>query len=142
MEGMMTFTAIIMIVFGILQIVLFFKIWLMTNDVSSIKKGLRKDDSLIIEAQVKALDGFSDDAFELYKKSFYISVIELYGKFTGDSYGNEDNIANEFKNNDWSEEYQKIVAYYEKRIKKLGEYDLQVDRFDTYEKIHSYICKL
>lgn len=37
MEGIMTFTAIIMIVFGVLQIILFFKIWGMTNNVKSLK---------------------------------------------------------------------------------------------------------
>lgn len=141
MEGIMTFTAIIMIVFGILQIVLFFKIWLMTNDVSSIKKGLKKDDSLIIEAQVKALDGLFDESFELYKKSFYISIIELYQKAANDYYGGED-VNDEDRNRFWSERYQKIVAYYEKHTKNLGEHDLQVDKFDTYEKTHYYISKL
>lgn len=37
MEGMLTFTGIIIIVFGILQIILFFKIWGMTNDISDMK---------------------------------------------------------------------------------------------------------
>lgn len=137
----MTFTAIIMIVFGILQIILFFKVWGMTNNVSKIKKELNKDDSLIIEAQLKALDGFSDEAFELFKKSFYISIIELYQRADNDYYGGE-NINNEDRNRFWIEAYQNIVAYYERRIKKLGEYDLRVDRFDTYEKTRSYIGKL
>ena len=37
MEGMLTFTGLVMIVFGVLQIILFFKLWGMTNDVSKIK---------------------------------------------------------------------------------------------------------
>lgn len=34
---MLTFTGLVMIVFGVLQIILFFKLWGMTNDVSKIK---------------------------------------------------------------------------------------------------------
>ncbi len=37
MEGMFTFIGIIIIVFGILQIILFFKMWGMTNNVNEIK---------------------------------------------------------------------------------------------------------
>lgn len=37
MEGLMIFTGIVMIAFGILQIILFFKIWGMTNDIREIK---------------------------------------------------------------------------------------------------------
>lgn len=37
MEGMFTFVGIIIIVFGILQIILFFKVWGMTNNVNEIK---------------------------------------------------------------------------------------------------------
>lgn len=37
MEGMFNFVGIIIIVFGVLQIILFFKIWGMTDDIRSIK---------------------------------------------------------------------------------------------------------
>lgn len=37
MGNMLTFTGIVIIVFGILQIILFFKIWGMTNDVKTLK---------------------------------------------------------------------------------------------------------
>lgn len=46
MESMLTLTGIIMIVFGILQIILFFKIWGMTNDVNAIKNKYLNSDSL------------------------------------------------------------------------------------------------
>lgn len=38
MEGLFSFVGIVIIVFGILQIILFFKVWGMTNDVSEMKK--------------------------------------------------------------------------------------------------------
>lgn len=37
MENMLTFTGIVIIIFGILQIILFFKVWEMTNDVKTLK---------------------------------------------------------------------------------------------------------
>lgn len=40
MEGLLQFTGIVMIAFGILQIILFFKIWCMTNDVKELKNEL------------------------------------------------------------------------------------------------------
>lgn len=41
---METFMAIVFLVFGILQIILFFKVWGMTNDVKKIKNKLYEDD--------------------------------------------------------------------------------------------------
>lgn len=38
MEGMTLFVSIVIIVFGILQIILFFKLWGMTNDVKKNKE--------------------------------------------------------------------------------------------------------
>lgn len=47
MEGMFSFVGVIIIVFGVLQIILFFKLWGMTNNVSEMKNMmeifLRKD---------------------------------------------------------------------------------------------------
>ena len=37
-NGLLTFMSIIMIVWGILEIILFFKIWGMTNDIKALKK--------------------------------------------------------------------------------------------------------
>lgn len=37
MENLLTFTGIVMIAFGVLQIILFFKMWIMTNDVKELK---------------------------------------------------------------------------------------------------------
>ncbi|MDR3118819.1 MAG: hypothetical protein LBU44_05295 [Mediterranea sp.] len=42
MEGILIFTSVLFIVFGILQIILFFKIWIMTNKVSAIEEKLNE----------------------------------------------------------------------------------------------------
>lgn len=47
MEGITLLVSIILIVFGVLQIILFFKLWGMTNDVRKIKERITpKDDNL------------------------------------------------------------------------------------------------
>ena len=42
MEGLIQFTGIVIIAFGILQIILFFKVWGMTNNVKRIWKKIDK----------------------------------------------------------------------------------------------------
>ena len=41
MEGILNFVSIVVIIFGILQIILFFKLWGMTNNISEIKEILK-----------------------------------------------------------------------------------------------------
>jgi F0F1-type ATP synthase membrane subunit b/b' len=43
MENFNTFIAFVVIVFGLLQLILFFKIWGMTNNVREIKEYICKD---------------------------------------------------------------------------------------------------
>lgn len=40
MDGFLTFISLVVFVFGILQIILFFKLWGMTNDIRTIRKHL------------------------------------------------------------------------------------------------------
>lgn len=48
MENILTFTGIIIIIFGILQIILFFKLWGMTNDIRDIRdKYLNAEEKVI-----------------------------------------------------------------------------------------------
>ncbi|MFT3994740.1 MAG: hypothetical protein QM660_10560 [Dysgonomonas sp.] len=56
---METFVAIILIVFGLLQIILFFKLWRMTVDVSEINKkiNLEKKDDVFLKAEIEYYRG-------------------------------------------------------------------------------------
>ena len=95
MEDIITFTGVVMIVFGILQIILFFKIWGMTNNVSKIKGKLEEnlnDDAILLKAQLFALDDDKQQSFNLYKESFHKSIIELFNK-TISEFGDKDNLA-------------------------------------------------
>lgn len=80
MEGLMTFTGLVMIAFGILQIILFFKMWGMTNDVRKVsdkftgdspkdlKKAILKEDKgriaeILFDAMFNEMQCCYDDSF-------------------------------------------------------------------------------
>ena len=70
---MLNFLSIVLIVFAILQIVLFFKIWGMTNNVSRITKLQEeipsKEEELIRKAQLLSMNGNYDAAKEKYNEA-------------------------------------------------------------------------
>ena len=139
---MIDFLTIVLLVFGVLQIILFFKMWGMTNDVNKIKQKLEtqpeEEDILITEAQIKALNENKEEAFELYQKAFYKSVLELFNK-TIKEYGDDDNMSYKERNEYYKTEYNKVVRYFSKRVEKLG-LKLSSDKFDSYEKnTHYYL---
>jgi hypothetical protein len=142
MEDLMTFTGIVMIAFGILQIILFFKIWAMTNNVREIKGKLEEnisDDTILLKAQLFALDGDKQQSFNLYKESFHKSIIELFNK-TISEFGDKDNLDYKERNEYYKSEYKKVIKYYIKRVEKL-DMKLDTEKFDSYEKVYSFICE-
>lgn len=140
---MIDFLTIVLLVFGVLQIILFFKIWGMTNNVNQIKKELelrpKMDDQLIIEAQLKALNGEKEQAFRLYQQAFHKNVIEVFNK-TINEYGEEDNMDYKERNEYYQLEYNRVGKYFSKRVGKLG-LKLDFDKFNSYDKTYSIICK-
>lgn len=140
---MTEFVTIILLIFGVLQIILFFKIWGMTNNVIKIKEKLEAqpetEDQLIIEAQTHALNGEKEKAFDLYKKAFHKNIIELFN-MTIKEYGDEDNMDYKERNDYYQTHYNKVVKYFSRRVNKLG-MKLDIEKFDSYEKTYSVICK-
>lgn len=64
---------IITVCAGILQIILFFKIWQMTNDVSKIRNKGEKSD-LITKAKVSILKGDRAKAQEILNEAFFTEI--------------------------------------------------------------------
>ena len=80
MESLMTFIVVILIVFGILQIILFFKIWGMTNDVRRMKDGFFGSDlewqqrkMILKNDKMKISEILFDDMFNKIKFNYEIS---------------------------------------------------------------------
>lgn len=74
----LTFFSIITIVTAILEIILFFKIWIMTNDVNSIKDTI-KSKGITTKSQIAYLKGNKEEAKDLLLTAVYTSMLE-YGK--------------------------------------------------------------
>ncbi len=140
---MIDILSIVLLIFGVLQIILFFKVWGMTNDVKKMKERLEKDqsneDSIIIEAQSKVLEGDKEKAYKLYQKAFYLSIVDLYNK-TVDAYGDEDR-DNYDRDTYYENQFTLIDNYYSKRINKIN-MSMDTVRFNSFKKTNTLISKL
>ena len=114
---METFIAIILVVFGILQIILFFKLWGMTNDVEKIKKQITEGSSRVINARIEQMKGNSIKAKELLDEDFYSRVIEA-----------DSNLYSWY---DYNEEYEKIAKTYSTIYEK---FELEKPDFGKYKR--------
>lgn len=131
MESMFSFVGIIIIVFGILQIILFFKMWLMTDDVKRIKNNLIDGtDASFDTAKKEFMLGNTDKAFEIYNKCFINDVMAIY-KETRDGAVNAERDKERYEG-----KYKEKCDLYQKEIEKLGsKYSIDYLRFDTLKKI-------
>lgn len=73
---MNTLVSIIIIVFGILQIILFFKVWGMTNDVKKIKDKQYSIDKTNM-AQIEYMKGNTSKAKELLDDDLFDSILNV-----------------------------------------------------------------
>ena len=89
MAGMFTFVGIIIIVFGILQIILFFKLWGMTNDIKKMKnefvgsdseclKRMQLNKAILKEDKNKITEILFEELFNKLQ-SYYDSSLEFSG---------------------------------------------------------------
>lgn len=83
MGGAMTFTTVIIIVFAILQIILFFKIWDMTNNVKRIRKKIDNKDFLsdaciaYVKGDIEITEKLANEAF-LQEAALLFKSSEFY----------------------------------------------------------------
>ena len=132
MENITLFASIAIIVFGVLQIILFFKLWEMTNDVKkiSLKHSPSKEDELIDEAQLLCLDGEKENAFKCYKQALFISISELYNNIS-----QKYNVAlKEDRKEIWESNYPNIVRFFSKRMIPTG-FSLNFEEYDSFDKV-------
>jgi len=115
---------IILGIFGVLQIILFFKLWGMTNNVKNLNEIASATDKRDFEsAKIETLLGNYNEAYNIYKKCFIMEVFKLY------------------KNCDMSDTfyemyYKELVIKYQKRIDSLeGKFSIDFDKYNTNEKM-------
>lgn len=64
-------------------VMLTIKLWIMTGDVRKIQQQLAEpqtENRKIIEAQLKALEGKSEEAYALYKEAYYYSLVLFFNE--------------------------------------------------------------
>lgn len=105
---MMTFTSIIIIVFGILQIILFFKLWQMTNDVRKLKIELLRKNPYN-ESVILFLKGDKKAAHNKLFESFLQDVV-IASNSTWTSNPEED----------YKDSFEKIKSKYNESFEKIG----------------------
>lgn len=133
---MIDFLSIILLVFGVLQIILFFKMWIMTSDVSKIKEVIqlpvKRETEIIYEAQLKTLNGEKNEAFNLYQKAFLIEIIDLYQTVNA--------ITNPYsdKNEAYKKEYENIAKKYTNIAKNLS-MSLDIEKYNSLSKVRFFI---
>lgn len=113
-DGILKLVIFIFIVFGILQIILFFKVWKMTNDVSKIKSRISPS-----SAKLEYMKGDLKKAQEILDIEIFEVLIE-YSEFSKETYDRE---------------FDSLVATYEPTYKKMGLSMANVERFRDKESI-------
>ena len=121
MEGLMQFTGIVIIAFGILQIILFFKVWGMTNNVKRIWKKIANKDFLS-NACISYITGDLEETEKLANEAF-LQEVALLSK-SSESY------------EDWLNGYKKLKDKYTRLFKKI---DKPAPDFDKYEDPKIYL---
>lgn len=91
----------------------------------------------ITEAQLKALEGKTEEAYTLYKEAYYYSVVTFFNELE-----NKNLKDTEAKEKAWEEGFNEIVSYYSGQISRLGNYKLPEEALYTYAQISARIGKL
>lgn len=117
---MMEFLSIVLLVFGVLQIILFFKLWGMTNDVKKIKERLEKKDVLCL-----IMTGDKENAYASLLQELYAKLKEYVQMWNKEMY---------------KEKAGELIESYRKKAEetghKLPEYMSTPDKFmDNYYRI-------
>ena len=142
MPGWLSFMAFIMIVWGILEIILFFKIWGMTDDVKALKK-FHLDQTVFESKSVMAKSlrrnlvlGDLEKVKRTLLKNFIDNVETGFSELTSYGYGKDEN-GNEklmdLTEQNLKESIQPYIDNLKQQFDKIGEeLPLYIQRMETY----------
>ena len=123
MENILLVTSIIIIAFGILQIILFFKVWGMTNDVRDIKQKLEKTEQSTPDYKFYMLSGENVKAYILIRDMLVKELVDMASRY------NEENFIKVGNN---------IISKYSGQLKETGhpipDFLLSAEKFIEYRK--------
>ncbi len=151
LPGWLTFMGIIMIVWGILQIILFFKIWGMTNDVQALKKTLSCETTFETKGQMaryirkNLVLGNMDNVKRILLQNFIDNVEQGYVKLNPYGYVKDEN-GNEkwtsLKEQNQKESIRPYVENLQKQFEKIGEeLPIYIQRMECYGDYYKMFVK-
>lgn len=115
------FLYLLILVFSVLQIILFFKIWGMTNDVEKIKYNSKRN-ILLVQSQACYLKGDVEKAKELLVESFYLELSNLR--------------TNCITFERWEKDYKATYYMYSRIAQKIGATLPDYEEFNNIEKYY------
>lgn len=148
LPGWLTFMGIIMIAWGILEIILFFKIWGMTNDVQALKKDHFCETTFETKWQMarylrkNLVLGNMDNVKRILLQNFIDNVEHGYGELKSYGYVKDENGNDKwtsFEEQNQKESIRPYVENLQKQFEKIGEdlpiYIQRMECFGDYYKM-------
>lgn len=125
-------SGLLYLLFGIISLILFFKVWGMTNNVKKLTQHfLENKGNILTEAKKLYILGDYDAALNIYKQCFVDEVctefLRIYNAYSMKE-GQKEGIYQDF--------FEKRKSYYQKKLDKMGgKYQIDFARYDSYQKM-------
>ena len=150
-SGWLTFLGIVLLIWGVLQIILFFKVWGMTNDIKALKKDhfnegtFETNTSLARYLRKNLVLGNMDNVKRILLQDFIDNVESAYGElraygYVTDDEGNEKYVS--LKEQNLKESIRPYVENLQKHFDKIGEeLPVYIQRMETFGDYYSLFTK-
>ena len=129
MENMQNFIGWIIIIFVVLQIILFFKIWIMTDDVTKIKNTIQANGypNGISPAKFELAMGNIEKAKELATREFISDIYKIYSNVL------------KSENEEYVKRFNVIEQEYRAKFDNISSF-IDFEKFSTYDKAQKIFC--
>lgn len=151
LPGWLTFMGLIMIVWGILEIILFFKVWGMTNDIKALKKDRFNETLFETKGEMarylrrNLVIGNMENVKRTLLKNFIDSVEHGYGELQTSGYVKDENGNDKwtsFKEKNLKESIRPYVDNLQKQYAKIGEeLPVYIQRMETFGDYYHLFVK-
>ena len=151
LPGWLTFMGLIMIVWGILEIILFFKVWGMTNDIKALKKDRFNETLFETKGEMarylrrNLVIGNMENVKRTLLKNFIDNVEHGYGELQTSGYVKDENGNDKwtnFKEKNLKESIRPYVDNLQKQYAKIGEeLPVYIQRMETFGDYYHLFVK-
>jgi hypothetical protein len=129
-EGILTFITIITIIFGIFHIILFFKIWGMTNDVKEIKEKFTAGEGKLMDAQIHYMKGDMAKCKDILDEALFRDIFNIYNDIF-----NIYNVWNDICTYKYNDKFKITSNRYQKLYSKMGIEMPDIKKYKDYRNL-------